>query len=238
MPSENIRKKVVVLSGAGISAESGLKTFRDAGGLWEGHKVESVATPFAWENDPETVLRFYNERRRQLFTVHPNRAHLALVELEQWFDVTIVTQNVDDLHERAGSHHVLHLHGELDFARSSADASLIYKLNGKDIKRGDKCEKGSQLRPHIVWFGESVPMLEMAITVVTTADVLIVVGTSLAVYPAASLVHFAPPHAKRYVVNPEIPNTICADKFYCIHKNATVGIPLVIEEIRSFVFDS
>ncbi|MGB0257031.1 MAG: Sir2 family NAD-dependent protein deacetylase [Coraliomargarita sp.] len=171
--------KIVVLTGAGISAESGLKTFRDAGGLWEGYRIEDVATPEAWFDAPDLVLEFYNMRRRQLYEVEPNAAHRALVELEKHHDVHIITQNVDNLHERAGSSQVLHLHGELDTARSTDDESLLIELHGRDIELGDKCPKGSQLRPHIVWFGESVPMMSEAERIVRQADVLLVVGTSL-----------------------------------------------------------
>lgn len=224
-------ESVVVLSGAGISAESGLKTFRDNDGLWENHRVEDVATPEAWHRNPSLVLRFYNERRRQLYEVEPNAAHRALAELEEFFDVTIVTQNVDDLHERAGSSSVLHLHGELDVARSSENQSLRFPLQGKPIEWGDLCPLGSQLRPDVVWFGESVPMLEPASKCVERADFLIVVGTALAVYPAANLAFFAPSSARKYVVNPEIPESVDTDRFDCRSLRASVGVPELVSEL-------
>jgi NAD-dependent protein deacetylases, SIR2 family len=185
-------KRVVVLSGAGISAESGLQTFRGADGLWEGHRVEDVATPEAWAADPGLVLEFYNKRRRAVREAEPNVAHRALVDLERAYDVRIVTQNVDDLHERAGSSQVLHLHGEVLKARSTRNPRLVWHLGERDIKLGDVCELGSQLRPHIVWFGEMVPAMDDAVELVAEADVLLVVGTSLQVYPAAGLVFEAP----------------------------------------------
>ena len=190
-------KRVVVLTGAGISAESGLQTFRGPDGLWEGHRVEDVATPEAWAANPGLVLEFYNQRRRGVRQAQPNAAHLALVDLEGAYDVRIVTQNVDDLHERAGSSNVLHLHGEVRKARSTRDSSLIRDLDDSDIHLGDLCERGSQLRPHIVWFGEMVPAMDEAVELVAEADVLLVVGTSLQVYPAAGLVFEAPRRARR-----------------------------------------
>lgn len=195
-------KKIVVLTGAGISAESGIKTFRDADGLWENHRIEDVATPEAWARNPELVLRFYNERRRQLLTVQPNEGHHALVDLEKNFQVQVITQNVDDLHERAGSGKVLHLHGELRKVRSSRYEHLIYERDA-DVLLGDRCEKGHQLRPHIVWFGEMVPMLETAADLTSEADVLMIIGTSLQVYPAASLMMYAPSHIPVYYIDPK-----------------------------------
>lgn len=195
-------KRIVVISGAGISAESGLNTFRDSGGLWEQYAIEEVATPEAWQRNPELVTEFYNLRRKQLLEAQPNAAHRAIVALETHFDVRIVTQNVDDLHERAGSSYVLHLHGELLKVRSSVDESLVYEWKKPDVKMGDLCEKGSQLRPHVVWFGEEVPMMGDALRVVMNADVLIVVGTSLNVYPAASLAYAVPESTSIYVVDP------------------------------------
>src|SRR5688572_15885710 len=183
--------KVVVLTGAGVSAESGIRTFRDAGGLWEGNKIEDVATPEAWHRQPQIVLDFYNERRKQLLTVEPNAAHMALVNLEATHEVIIITQNVDDLHERAGSSKVIHLHGELIKARSCKDERLVYDCK-TEIQLGDTCEKGSQLRPHIVWFGEMVPLLSDAIEEITDTDIVLVIGSSMQVYPAASLVGYAP----------------------------------------------
>lgn len=194
---------IVILSGAGISAESGIKTFRDSDGLWENHRVEDVATPEAWHQDPELVLGFYNARRQQIRKAEPNPAHLALVELEKAFQVTVITQNIDDLHERAGSSTVLHLHGEILKARSTLDARLVYNLGHNDIHAGDICDKGSQLRPHIVWFGEDVPMYPVAHEITQTADLVIVVGTSLQVQPASFLASAAPAHIARIVVDPK-----------------------------------
>lgn len=195
------KQRIVVLSGAGMSAESGIKTFRDADGLWEGHDVMEVATPEGWKRNPALVLDFYNQRRRQLLEVHPNDAHRALVELEQEFDVWIVTQNVDDLHERAGSTRVLHLHGELLKVRSTTHPHLIYNWT-TDLNAGDRCEKGAQLRPHIVWFGEEVPLIGTAAELTSNADHIIIIGTSMQVYPAAGLVGFAIPEANIYYVDP------------------------------------
>ena len=195
-------KKITVLTGAGISAESGIKTFRDADGLWEGHDVMEVASPAGWAKNKELVLNFYNERRRQLSEVEPNRGHQSLVDLENYFDVTIITQNVDDLHERSGSSAVIHLHGELFMARSTMNSSLIYEWR-KDLNLGDFGEDGHQLRPHIVWFGEAVPMLEKAIPHVTDSEVLIIIGTSLQVYPAAGLSQFCGPGCSIYYIDPK-----------------------------------
>jgi NAD-dependent deacetylase len=194
-------KKIIVLTGAGVSAESGIRTFRDSNGLWEDHEVMDVASPEGWARDPELVLRFYNARRAQLKEVEPNAAHVAIKELESAFEVHVITQNVDDLHERAGSNNVLHLHGELTKARSTVDESLVYDWTG-DINLGDLCEDGHQLRPHIVWFGESVPALDQAARITSTADIVLIVGTSLQVYPAAGLVGFAPPNADVYYIDP------------------------------------
>ncbi len=195
-------KKLVVLSGAGISAESGVKTFRDHDGLWNNHRIEEVASPHAWKRDPEMVLEFYNQRRKQLFEVEPNAAHYALVKLESKFNVQIITQNVDDLHERAGSKNVLHLHGELKKSRSTKDDSLVYNLNHWELKLGDLCEKGSQLRPHIVWFGEAVPNFGIAAEIVAKADIFMIIGTSLLVYPAASLINYVASEIPKFVVDP------------------------------------
>lgn len=203
--SAALKPILVVLSGAGMSAESGIPTFRGGGGLWENHRVEDVATPAAWAKNREVVLRFYNERRRRMWECEPNQGHRALAALEERFDVRIVTQNVDNLHERAGSSRVLHLHGELTKARSTLDARLVYAVEGSELKLGDRCERGSQLRPHIVWFGEPVPLLETAIEIVRLADVFVVIGTSLAVYPAASLVDYVPARARRFLIDPDPP---------------------------------
>jgi NAD-dependent deacetylase len=224
-------KRIVVLSGAGISAESGLQTFRGADGLWEGHRVEDVASPEGWAANPELVLDFYNQRRRAVRAAAPNAAHRALVDLERAYDVRIVTQNVDDLHERAGSSRVLHLHGEIMLARSTRDPRLIRHLGNADIQLGDRCELGSQLRPHIVWFGEMVPAMEEAVELVADADVLIVVGTSLQVYPAAGLVFEAPKRARRIVVNPDIPEPVAGLAFETVAEPATVGVPDVVAKL-------
>ena len=224
-------KKLVVLSGAGISQESGLKTFRDMGGLWESYDVTEVATPQAWERDPALVLRFYNERRKQLFEVEPNAGHLGLAALEQWFDVRVITQNVDNLHERAGSTNILHLHGELIKARSTIDPFLVYELDTWALDLGDKCEKGSQLRPHIVWFGEGVPEIPNAIRIVEEADILVVVGTSLAVYPAASLVNYTKPGIPIFVVDPNTPEVFQENVTYIADK-AVKGVEILKSKLE------
>jgi NAD-dependent deacetylase len=196
-------KRIVVFTGAGMSAESGIRTFRDSDGLWENHRIEDVATPEAWQRNPELVLRFYNERRKQMRETKPNAGHEALVELEKAFDVHVITQNVDDLHERAGSKNVLHLHGELSKLRSTKNPNLIYTPDNWETKMGDVCEDGSQLRPHIVWFGEQVPMFDTAVRITETADIMIVVGTSLVVYPAAMLIEYVPFGKPVYLVDPK-----------------------------------
>lgn len=196
------RKRLVVLSGAGISAESGLRTFRETGGLWEEYDIMEVATPEAWENNMDLVLEFYNQRRKQLYEVQPNRAHYLLAGLEQHFDIHIITQNVDDLHERAGSTRVMHLHGELRKVRSTADPALVYELDGWELKRGDFCALGSQLRPHIVWFGEEVPLISEAAQLTATADIFVIVGTSLNVYPAAGLVGHVRAKVPVFLIDP------------------------------------
>ena len=228
---------VVVLSGAGVSAESGIKTFRDSDGLWENHRVEDVATPQAWQRNPEMVQRFYNERRRQVVHAQPNDAHRALAQLEEFCPVSVVTQNIDDLHERAGSSQVLHLHGEILKARSSRNEHLLYDTNGEDIQMGQKCELGSQLRPHVVWFGEAVPAMEEAMQWVRKADILLVVGTSLAVYPAASLVGFAPPSAEVVVVDPVAP-PVDHPRVRTIQTTACQGIPGWVEELKTNALSS
>jgi NAD-dependent deacetylase len=224
---------VVVLSGAGISAESGLGTFRGSGGLWEGISVKEVATPEAWERDPNKVLRFYNQRRRDVAKALPNEAHIALGTLEDMFKVTIITQNIDDLHERAGSTNVIHLHGEIMKARSSCDEHLLYPWTG-DMAIGQTCEKGSQLRPHVVWFGEAVPMMDSAIAVARTADFFIVVGTSLEVYPAASLVDYVPYESIKFFIDPD-PNGLTDESFRVIRAPATEGIPAVVAQLRALM---
>lgn len=195
-------KKLVVLTGAGMSAESGLRTFREMGGLWEEYDVYEVASPEGWAKDTDLVLRFYNERRKQLLETQPNQGHLALAGLEKDYEVIIVTQNVDDLHERAGSTRVLHLHGELRKAQSTADPGLVYEIEGWKLDRGDLCEKGSQLRPHVVWFGEAVPAIEEAAVLVSQADILLIIGTSMNVYPAAGLIHYVLPGTPVYLIDP------------------------------------
>ena len=225
-------KKLVVLTGAGISAESGLSTFRNAGGLWEGHDVMEVASPEGWRRNKELVLEFYNQRRRQMHNVTFNDAHKALVKLEEIFDVTVITQNVDYFHERSGSSKVIHLHGELDKARSSVNPDLIYDLNGKDIKIGDKCEEGSQLRPHVVWFGEMVPMMEIAVRHCLAAEIFIVIGTSLVVYPAASLLEFVPDNTKIYLIDPEKPEYLPYRKdVEFIQEKAVKGTTELVEKL-------
>lgn len=220
-------KRLIVLTGAGISAESGIATFRDAGGLWEGYKVEDVATPEAWRKDPALVLDFYNQRRKKVLEVKPNRGHEILAELEQHFDVTVITQNVDNLHERAGSSKVLHLHGSLFESRSTVNPKLIYPINGSELNIGDKCERGSQLRPNIVWFGEEVPMMEVAADVAANADVLLVVGTSMVVYPAAGLIDYVPDFVKKYVVDPKKPEILHVPNLEFISDKASVGMERV-----------
>lgn len=221
--------RLVVLTGAGMSADSGISTFRDSGGLWENHDVTEVASPQGWEANPELVLNFYNQRRKQVLEAKPNQGHLALAELEKHFDVQIITQNVDDLHERAGSSNVLHLHGELLKVRSCGDESLIYDCR-KDIKLGDFCEKGHQLRPHIVWFGEMVPMIEPATELVSQADIFAVIGTSLLVYPAAGLINFTRAGIPRFLIDPMIPNTPVKNTEF-IEATAAIGTPQLAEKL-------
>ena len=229
-----VRKKLVILSGAGMSQESGLKTFRDMGGLWETYDVTEVATPEAWERDPELVLRFYNERRKQLLEAKPNPAHFAIAEFEKWFDVYVVTQNVDNLHERAGSSNVLHLHGELMKARSTVDPFLIYELDNWTLDLGDVCEKGSQLRPHIVWFGEAVSEIPRAIGIVEEADILVVIGTSLAVYPAAGLVNYVKKGTPIFVVDPACPEIYNQNVTYITEK-AGKGVEQLKAELEKLM---
>ncbi|MDX2046213.1 MAG: NAD-dependent deacylase [Chitinophagaceae bacterium] len=217
------KKKLVVLTGAGISAESGLKTFRDSDGLWEGYDIEDVATPRAWKKNPGLVLEFYNYRRKNVLDAQPNAAHYGLAELQHDFDVHIITQNIDDLHERAGSKKVLHLHGEIFKMRSERNENLVYDIKG-DISIGDKAEDGAQLRPHIVWFEEPVPVIEEAIPIVHSAEIFIVVGTSLVVYPAAGLVNYAPWQIPKFIVDKRIPYTSSLYNLTAIEKPATEGV--------------
>ncbi len=223
-------KKIVVISGAGISAESGISTFRDSDGLWRKHRFEDLASPKGWKNNPELVLEFYNQRRKQLFDVHENAAHKALKLLEEKYKVVVITQNVDDLHERAGSSNVIHLHGELKKARSTADERLVYELKDWALNMGDKCELGSQLRPHIVWFGESVPMFDVALKEMHDADIILVIGTSLVVYPAASLIHCGPPNAKIFIIDPKAQD-FNNDKIISIKQKAGTAVPELVEKL-------
>ena len=219
----NNKQKIVVFSGAGISVESGLGTFRGAQGLWENYKIEDVATPQAWDKNPELVQEFYNLRRKACLEASPNEGHFALARLEQNYDVSIVTQNIDNLHERAGSSKIIHLHGEITKSRSTKDPSLVYDIQGHTLRMGDKCQLGAQLRPHIVWFGESVPMMTVAEIEVATADILIVVGTSLQVYPAAGLVYAARSNTAIYLVDPN-KIEISASNVIVIAQNASTGL--------------
>ena len=224
-------RKLVVLTGAGISAESGIPTFRDSDGLWEGYDVMEVATPEGWQKNPALVLDFYNQRRKRALEVKPNRGHEILAELEKDFDVTIVTQNVDNLHERAGSTHVIHLHGSLFESRSCADEKLIYAIKGWQLNMGDLCEKGSQLRPNIVWFGEMVPLMETAAIHAAKADIFLVVGTSMVVYPAAGLIHYVPHEAIKYVVDPKLPDVGSLPYLKMIQDKASSGMEKVKEDL-------
>ncbi len=217
-------KNLVVLSGAGISAESGLKTFRDMGGLWEQYDITEVASPVGWRENPERVLRFYNERRKQLLAARPNEGHRVLKDLEKYFSVYIITQNIDDLHERAGSRKVLHLHGELRKAQSTADPSLVYDIEGAELNIGDLCEKGSQLRPHVVWFGEPVPAMDEAVEIVRQADLFVITGTSLNVYPAAGLVQYTQPDCHVYVIDPADIQVPVRREVTYIRKKASAGL--------------
>ena len=217
-------KKIVVLTGAGISAESGLSTFRDSGGLWDGHDILEVASIDGWYKNPEKVLDFYNTRRKQLVNVKPNKAHLFLAKLEDNYDVTIITQNVDDLHERAGSSNIIHLHGQLTKARSEINPKILVDLQYNDIAIGDMAEDGYQLRPAIVWFGEMVPLIQKAVNIVKNADYLIVIGTSLEVYPAANLVYHASKKTQKYIIDPKNPELKSYDNWVHIKKFATEGV--------------
>lgn len=225
-------KKLVVLSGAGMSAESGIRTFRDMGGLWNEYDVMEVASPTAWANNPNLVHQFYNERRKQLFECEPNKGHKLVVELEKHYDVEIVTQNVDDLHERAGSTKILHLHGELKKARSTVDSNLIYELDKWELTLKDTCEKGSPLRPHIVWFGEGVPAISDAAEIVAKADVFLIIGTSLNVYPAAGLTDYIPDDTPIYVIDPNQPNVQSKQNITYIRETASVGMEKLFELLQ------
>lgn len=225
--------KVVCFSGAGMSAESNLSTFRDAGGLWEKNRIEDVATPDAWQRNPERVLNFYNQRRKQLFTVEPNAAHLALAELEKIIDLRIITQNVDNLHERAGSSNVMHVHGELMKAQSELDPSYVVELEDWQLQIGDKCPRGGQLRPHVVWFGEPVEKMEAAYQLVAKADLLLVVGTSLEVYPAAGLVTSVNPHVTKLLIDPSELNLTGVSNAHHLKTTATNGMQQLLKLITN-----
>lgn len=220
-------RRLVVLSGAGISAESGIPTFRDSGGLWEGYRVEEVATPEGWHKNQALVLDFYNQRRKKALEVKPNRGHEILAELEKEFDVTVVTQNVDNLHERAGSSKVIHLHGSLFESRSMIDETLVYPIKGWELKLGDVCERGSQLRPNIVWFGEMVPMMEVAASIAAEAEIFLVVGTSMVVYPAAGLIDYVPSEVPKFIVDPKVPEVRQFSNLHFIPEKASVGMEIV-----------
>jgi NAD-dependent deacetylase len=225
------RKSIAVLTGAGISAESGLKTFRGMGGLWENERIEDVATPAAWRRDPDKVNRFYDQRRAQAALAHPNEGHLALARLESAFNVTILTQNVDDLHERAGSTNVLHLHGRLDSARCEAPDPCRFHIGAQPIRATDVCSHGFRLRPDIVWFGEAVPLMEDAVEVVSSTDLLIIVGTSLQVYPAAGLALATPPHTPIFVIDPEPNLQSLPDNVDLIRESAANGVPILVHHL-------
>jgi len=231
-----MKPKIVVLTGAGISAESGIATFRDSNGLWEGHDVMDVASPEGWRRNPALVLDFYNQRRKQARTVAPNAAHDGLVRLEEKYNVVIVTQNVDNLHERAGSTNVIHLHGELFKSRSTLDPRLVYDMEGWEINLGDTCEKGSQLRPHIVWFGEAVPLMEKAVEEALSADIFMVIGTSLAVYPAAGLIDYVPDKVPKYVIDVKLPYVATRPNLHLIEAKASEGVTRVVNELMNQSF--
>ena len=226
-----MKKRLVVLTGAGMSAESGISTFRDSGGLWEGHDVTKVASPEGFASDPELVLDFYNQRRKNVRESAPNDAHCFLAELEKQFELTIVTQNIDDLHERGGSSNIIHLHGEIKKAQSTGVPSLIYDLGDGDIYLGDTCERGHQLRPFVVWFGEPVPKMDEALAVTLQADIFLVIGTSLQVYPAAGLLQYAPGHSKKVLVDPKASNMYLPQDVKVINTTAVESIPYLKETL-------
>lgn len=226
-----MKRKVVILTGAGISAESGLNTFRDSDGLWEGYDINDVATPEAWERNPVLVQGFYNMIRKSVLEAVPNAAHKALADLEEKFDVTVITQNIDDLHERAGSRNVIHLHGIITRSQSSFDPSLTYEIKGSELRMGEKCELGSQLRPHVVWFGEPVPMIEKAAEECAKADIFLIVGTSLVVYPAAGLIHYVPTRARKILIDPRIPDVTGTSNLEIVAEKAGKGVPRVVSAL-------
>ncbi|PCH96643.1 MAG: NAD-dependent protein deacylase [Bacteroidetes bacterium] len=224
-------ENIVVLTGAGISAESGLSTFRDSGGLWEQYNVYEVATPEAWDKDQKLVLDFYNQRRKQVLEAEPNAAHYALASLEEKYNVTIITQNVDNLHERAGSTNIIHLHGEITKSQSSVDPSLVYDIEDWELNSGNTCEKGSQLRPHIVWFGEAVPKMTDATLITENANKLIIIGTSLNVYPAAGLIDVAKKEVDKYLVDPGEMSVAGVDNLTFIKEKASIGVPKLAQDL-------
>jgi NAD-dependent deacetylase len=226
-----IMKHIVILTGAGISAESGLKTFRDSDGLWEGYDIEEVATPQGWHRNPALVQQFYNERRKSVLEAKPNAAHIALAKLEEKYKVTIITQNIDDLHERAGSTNVVHLHGIITRSQSSKNPKLTYPINGWEIKMDEICELGSPLRPHVVWFGEDVPMIETAMDICARADIFMLIGSSLAVYPAAGLVGYVVHEVTKYIIDPKIPPVYELSGLIKIEEKATTGVPKLVDEL-------
>lgn len=224
-------KKIVVFTGAGISAESGIKTFRDSGGLWEEFDINDVATPEGWKKDPALVLNFYNLRRKQVLEAKPNAAHIALAELQLRYDVQVITQNIDNLHERAGSKKVLHLHGEVTKSRSTLDPSLVYDIKGWKLELGERCAKNSQLRPHIVWFGEPVPNMLRAYEMTSAADIFIVIGTSLNVYPAAGLLDHAHDEIPKYLIDPTVDKVEHVNNLIIIKEKAGTGVPALVKQL-------
>lgn len=226
-----MNKQITILSGAGISAESGISTFRDANGLWENHRIEDVATPQAWEANPELVLEFYNRRRKQLYEVEPNAAHFAISRLQEKFEVQVITQNIDDLHERAGNNSVVHLHGQLKQVRSTAPPFTVYDLEGWELLLGDKCENGHQLRPHVVWFGEEVPNMMLAAKIVSAADAVIIVGTSLNVYPAAGLYQCAKPNTPIWIIDPNADALQYPASVTAINEKAGAALPRLVDSL-------
>lgn len=230
-----IMQKIVVFSGAGMSAESGIQTFRDNGGLWEHYRVEDVATPEAWKRDPELVTQFYNQRRKQIVETSPNEAHLLIQRLESRYDVTVITQNIDDLHERAGSQKVLHLHGNIRLSKSSGpnQEHTHYPIQGWELRAEDRCPEGYRLRPHVVWFGEQVPMLEAAATIIAQADQLIIIGTSLRVYPAAALIHEVRKHSAIYLIDPNANEMNLPYGVHAITNTAVGGMSLLYKQLTS-----
>jgi NAD-dependent deacetylase len=230
-------KKIVVFSGAGMSAESGIDTFRGNNGLWETHRIEDVASPEGWKRNPELVTRFYNERRKKIIETIPNEAHVLIKKLEQWYSVTVITQNIDDLHERAGSLDVVHLHGNIRYAKSSGpnQERAYYPIDGWTLSEADYCPEGYRLRPHVVWFGEPVPMVEAAIDIIGKADVVIIIGTSLRVYPAAGLIQYIPSGAKTFCIDPNSAAFHLPDGIEIISKTAIEGMQLVYEKLTSSI---